>query len=289
MAGKCCENRWGILLGRGGGSGNVRGMRWLNAIERRLEWLAFPGLFKYLTMLGVVVFAWQWIDPGAAEAIAFDRSKILEGEVWRVFSFIFAPAGVHRFTAIGALFLFFAVMIAFLISDSLESVWGPTRLTLYIVVAWLGLVVGQFIMDPPPMPTGSYLYSSLFFAFATYFPKYEFRLFMVLPVQVRWLGWLGFAMLVLSTLGNPIMLCILVPVMLPYALWVLPSHVQEKKSLAGAIKRRQKFVLSQEPAGDAFHHCEVCHRTEKDDEDLEFRVMADGTEYCLEHLPETEG
>ena len=34
--------------------------------------------------------------------------------------------------------------------------------------------------------------------------------------------------------------------------------------------------------------CATCDRTEHDDPDLEFRVAADGEEYCKEHLPSRE-
>lgn len=263
-------------------------MRWLDKLEARLGWVAFPGLFKYLTYIGAVVFAWQYADPGASEAIAFDRDKILSGEVWRVVSFIFAPMGTFAFGAIGVLFLFFALMIAALISDSLEQVWGPTRTTLYIIVAWLGLVVGQFVFDPPTTMSGVYLYNAMFFAFATYFPRLEFRLFLILPVQVRYIAWFLLAVLLLSVLADLRNLGLMIPTLLPYALWVLPNHVVEKRRLAESAVRRRKFNASQAPADEAFHRCAVCDRTERDDSRLDFRVMPDGTEYCVEHLPKQE-
>ncbi len=61
-------------------------MRWLERIEDRMHWIAFPGLLKYLALCGVVVSAWGWMtDSGSVmAAIAFDKGKILEGEVWRI-------------------------------------------------------------------------------------------------------------------------------------------------------------------------------------------------------------
>ncbi|MEM9238018.1 MAG: hypothetical protein AAGB14_14695, partial [Verrucomicrobiota bacterium] len=261
-------------------------MRWLNSLENRLQWVAFPGLFKYLTMLGVVIFAWQWIDPTVVERIAFDRDKILSGEVWRIISFAFAPAGTFSISIFGVLFLFFAVMIAFLINDSLEEVWGPTRTTLYLLTAIVGLTIGMFLFDPGTLPAGRYIYSSMFLAFATYFPNYEFRLFFILPVKVRYLGWLTLALMILSGLLSPVMLCVVIPTLIPYALWVLPAELRGQAALAKAAKRRQEFTLSQLPEHSAFHRCAVCNKTEHDDPDIEFRTMADGTEYCVECLPE---
>jgi len=262
-------------------------MRWLEKLEARLHWLAVPGLFKWLTLLGVIVFAWQWVDPAVPLRIAFDRDRILSGEFWRLFSFAFSPAGNLPFSVLGVVFLFFATMIAFLISDSLEEVWGPTRTSLYLITAWAGLVVGQFILDPPPLPNGGMIYTSMFLAFATLFPTYEFRLFFIIPIQVRWLGWLAFGWMILQVLLAPIMICIVLPVLIPYGLWVLPSFLRERKALADSAVRRRRFNSAQASEAEPFHRCASCGRTEHDDPDLEFRTFPDGTEYCLEHLPET--
>ncbi|MCW1884313.1 hypothetical protein OKA04_06190 [Luteolibacter flavescens] len=260
-------------------------MRWLDKIERRFDWLHFPGLFKYLTFLGVIAYACQWTRPDFAAMLDFDRAKILSGEVWRVFTFLFAPMGMQRFTPIGVLFLFFAVRISFLISDSLEEAWGSTRLTLYILTAWVGLAVSQFIFDPGLLASGSMLYISLFLAFATLFPRVEFALFFLIPVQVRILGWITGILMLLNVFRDPSNLAITVPTLLPYLLWVLPDVIHGRKSLVKAAERRRKFQVASRVDSQAFHRCETCGRTERDSGDLEFYTLPDGKEYCSEHLP----
>ncbi|MCH7224500.1 hypothetical protein [Haloferula sp. A504] len=260
-------------------------MRWLERMEDRLHWVAIPGLFKYLAMLGVLVSAVSWINPDVASIIAFDRAKILDGEYWRLLSFGFAPMGVFGFSVFGVLFLVFATFIAFLVSDSLEEVWGPTRTTLYLLSVWVGLMIGPMILDPHTSFIGTYLYLAMFFAFATYFPRYEFRLFAILPVQVRWLAWIGFGIMVLSLLGHLPLISVVLPTLLPYGLWVLPTFLRDRKALAEAGLRRRKFQSKALPEDQAFHRCAECDRTELTDPELDFRTMLDGTEYCVEHLP----
>ncbi|WP_193210522.1 hypothetical protein [Luteolibacter marinus] len=267
------------------GAGFAPPVRWLERIERRLEWLHFPGLFKYLTFLGVIAYACQWANKDIGYLLDFDREKVFAGEVWRVVTFLFTPMGLRSFGPVGVFFLFIAVQIAFLISDSMESAWGPTRVTLYILLAFIGLLVSNFLFPHAPPVSGSMLYTSMFFAFATLFPKVEFMIFFLFPVQVRILAAIGAVLLLLNCLGNPAMLAIVVPAMIPYALWVLPDVIHGRKSLVKAAQRRRKFNVDSKPEGTAFHHCEVCHRTERDPEDLEFFVMPDGKEYCKEHLP----
>ena len=45
-------------------------------------------------------------------------------------------------------------------------------------------------ISPDDSATGIFLQGSIFLAFATYFPRFELRLFFILPVQVRWLAYL---------------------------------------------------------------------------------------------------
>lgn len=261
-------------------------MRWLERIEDRLHWLAIPGFFKYLAMLGVLISAVSWVQPGIAAAIAFDRQLILEGEYWRLFSFGLAPMGVFPFGVISVVILVFATFIAILVSDSLEQVWGPVRTSIYLLATWIGLALGPLLLDPQAPFIGTFLYLSMFFAFATYFPKVEFRILGIIPIQVRWIAWFGFVMMMLGLLANPRTISIVLPTLVPYSLWVLPAYLRSRKTLAEAAVRRRKFQSKALPEGDAFHHCAECGRTEKTDPDLDFRTMLDGTEYCVDHLPD---
>jgi hypothetical protein len=260
-------------------------VRWLEKIEPYFDWLHFQGLFKYLTFLGVIAFACQWANPNIAQMLAFDREKILSGEVWRVVTFIFTPMGVPAFWSVGVVLLFFATRIAFLVSDALESEWGSTRTTLYILVGWLGLLVSHFIFDMPSYLSGTTLYASLFLAFATLFPKLELSMMLLMPVQVRIFGLITGVIMLFNAILHPSTLLTTVPVMIPYLLWVLPGVIYGRKSLVKAAQRRRKFQIASRPESQAFHRCDSCGRTERDSEDLEFYTLPDGKEYCQQHLP----
>jgi hypothetical protein len=263
----------------------LRRVRWLDRIERRLDWLHFPGLFKYLTFLGVIAYALQWPNRNMVAMLDFDRAKILSGEVWRLFTFLLVPMGMRAFSPLGVFFLFFAVQIAFMVSDSLEEAWGTTRTTLYILVGWMGLLISQFVFVPFSLASGLLLYSSMFFAFATLYPRVELMLFFILPVQVRILAWLQAIVLLLMILTSPSALVLVFPAMLPYLLWVLPDFIHGRKSLVKAAHRRRKFQVASGPESQAFHRCEACGRTERDSDELQFYTLPDGKEYCQEHLP----
>lgn len=264
-------------------------MRWLENLERKMDWLHFQGLFKCLAFLGAIAYACKWARPAIVRQLFFDRESILNGEVWRVFTFILTPTAAQNFTPVGALLVIIGVQVSFMISDSLESIWGSTRTTLYILTGWLCLASAQFAFDLPyfysPLSAGLMLYTSVFLAFATNFPRVEFRMFFLIPVEVRILAWITGALLLVNAILHPFSLLIVAPAMVPYLLWVLPGAVRSQKTLAKAAGRRRQFTIAKGSAAQPFHVCEVCRRTEHDPADLEFFVLPDGKEYCSEHLP----
>ena len=57
----------------------------------------------------------------------------------------------------------------------------------------------------------------------------------------------------------------------------------------GQMQRRRRFQQSLAGADAFLHRCTVCRRTERDDGNLDFRIGADGEEYCTDHLPGAAG
>ncbi len=163
-------------------------MEILDKWERKLGWMKFPGLLRYYALFHVLVFLLQFMNPHIGEVLDFNKSRIFAGEIWRVVTFVFVSESVGQPGAFAMLFLFFMVMIAFMMSDALEGAWGVFRTTLFYYAGYLGLLLANFIFPAPLPGSGFFIYMSAFFAFATLFPKHEFLMFFILPVQVRWLG-----------------------------------------------------------------------------------------------------
>jgi len=262
-------------------------MPWLDKLERRAGWLAFPGLFRFYVIFAALVHALSWPRPELLELLDFDRAKILSGEVWRIVTFLFAPGLICHCgsIAVQAIFLFFAVMIGFLVSDSLESSWGVFRTSFFLYCGILSLLVANFLMPISGM-SGTLFYSSAFFAFATLFPRYEFLLFFIFPAQVRFLAIVGAFALLVQAFKFPLFFVYFLFAFANYFLWILPDLIRARRGLATATVRRQKFETARQPESPSFHKCTVCGRTEHDDPHLDFRVGPDGKEYCSDHLPD---
>lgn len=255
-------------------------------LERRFGWLAFPGFLRFYALFQALVYLLRMVSPKIGSLLDFDSGRIAGGEVWRLVTFLFSASASLGTGALGMMAMVFLVMIAFMMSNALEDAWGVFKTTLFFLVGMLGLIAGNFLL-PHVMPdSGLLLYGSAFFAFATLFPKVEFLLFLILPVQVRFLAWIQAAGLVLAMLGD----LRLVPYfLLGYGNYLLFAGLPALRGTARvleAAQRRRVFNAGKLPDSVAFHTCEVCQRTELSDPGLEFRVGSDGREYCDEHLPE---
>jgi len=256
------------------------------SIERRFSWLGFPGLIKLLALLQGVFYVVLVLNPAAAEMIAPSLSRVLAGEVWRLFSWVLMPPypppsdGSILFSALFTLIL---LRISFLFEETLESAWGVTRTSIYVyaLIICQGIALNFF-----PMQFSGYLYYlALFFAFATILPNFTFLLFFVLPVKVWIFAMLAGVGIAITCLQFPIFIPFYLLAYLPYLIYGVPKFLHWRKNRSQLQKRRSKFRDAQGPAATSLHRCHECDRTENSDPDLEFRVAEDGEEYCLDHLP----
>lgn len=231
-----------------------------------------------------MVYLLQIVSPNIGDILEFDRSKILAGEVWRAVTFLFASSGMSGFSAIGALFLFCMASIAFMMSDTLEATWGVFRTSVFYYVGYIGLIIANFLYITPLFGSGFFIYMAAFLAFATLFPKVEFRIFFIIPVQIRWLAILYALFLLLEVSRTPSYFGYLALCYANYLLWAGIPALRGQARVVKAAQRRRRFQKDSYMDEGAFHRCADCDRTDLSDPQLEFRMAIDGKEYCTEHL-----
>lgn len=258
-----------------------------NNFERRFGWLSFPGFLRYYAIFDALVYLLTVFRPGIGHVLVLDWDLVMKGEVWRIVTGIFATSGFGMADSIGVLFRFFLVMITFMISDSLESAWGQFKTSMFCYVGVIGAICATLVEPGTAMLIGYLFYESAFFAFATLFPRVEFRLFFILPVQVRFLAILGGVLIVWPGLTSLTWWGVLLLVFCNYLIWAAIPALRRKSGEVKAIGRRRKFKANQATtAGNCLYRCAVCQRTESSDPELEFRVGPDGRDYCTDHIPE---
>lgn len=259
-------------------------MQFLGKWERKFGWVSFPGFLRYYAILHVAVYLLQIVDPNIGQNLEFNKSKILDGEVWRVVTFLFASRAEGGIDPIGAVFLVCMVGIAFMMSDALEAVWGAFRTSLFYYTGYIGLVIANFLYPFPMSGSGYFIYTAAFLSFATMFPKVEFLIMFIIPVQVRWLALLIGIYFVMDVFENPIFIGYLLLGFSNYIFWTGIPALRAAGRMMQAANRRKQFQRNATKDDAAFHRCATCNRTDVSDPELEFRMSMDGNEYCKDHL-----
>lgn len=260
-------------------------MTLFDRLERRWGRFAFPGFLRYYALFHILVYALQFFRPDISQFLEFDREKILSGEVWRMVTMFFAHSQFGRPSPITLIFLFFVVNFVFMVGDGLEGAWGVFKASLFYYTGIFLILIVNFLYPVAVPASGLMLYASAFLAFATLFPMVEVRLMLILPIQVRFLGMLAGGLLLFRVIGNPILLPFMLAALTNYFVWAALPALRGRALIRESVQRKRRFNSAKIPESEAFHRCAVCKRTDISDPGLEFRIGADGEEYCSEHLP----
>ena len=258
-------------------------IKWLDRAEARFGFLAIPGLLRIVCAFVALVFVLVKMNPYFIELIDLDPARVRAGEVWRLFTYIFIP----QFGGLFPDWLGVAMYVLFLwwMGDGLENALGPFKLTIFYVVGMIGTTIAAFFFGSNF--SNAMLHSSLFLAFARFYPETMIYLFWVLPVKVKWLAWITAAFLFIGFVSNSWdYRAGLIAAFANFLLFFGPDLIADARQRTSVAQRRRKFDTDvREGAGESLHQCVTCGRTEVVAPELEFRVSKDGNEYCLEHLP----
>jgi len=170
-----------------------RGFLW--KLERKLGKIAIRNLMTYIVITMGVVYGVEVVMQNFSmfSHLVFWTPAIFQGEVWRVITFIFLPPNAHF------IFILFALYFYYMIGSALENEWGTFKFNVYYLCGVFSSIAAGFIMHAVwgvGFMTNFYLNMSLFFAFAILYPNFQVRLFLILPIKVKWLALLNVAFFV---------------------------------------------------------------------------------------------
>lgn len=257
-------------------------MRVLDRLERRIGFIAIPGLIRIVVIFNALVYVLVLLNPGFERFLMLDPAGIMQGEVWRLVTYIFVPRIQHFFfTLIALWFLWF-------IGDGLERAWGPFRVTLFYFVGMIGTTIAAFFFGSNF--SNGMLHASLFFAFARFYPDEVIYVFFILPLKIKWIAWVGAAFLLVGFVlnGNAYRMA-MVAAFANYFIFFGPELWHEFRHRKEVSTRRKRFEVESRSEAEPLHRCATCGATELTNADLDFRVARDGEEYCMAHLPSAVG
>jgi hypothetical protein len=263
-------------------------MSLLSRLEPKLRRFAVPNVTVILIVGQVFAYVAHTVEGqrgggfNVIEQLVLIPANVLEGEVWRLVTFLCLPPFANIFAA----FLFWWAF--WFCGTFLEQVWGPFRYNLYLLVGWLATIAVAFL--EPRFPTSNfYLKTSVFLAFATLNPDFSFYIYMLVPVKAKWLAALTWLFLVYEfARGNWLERAIVVATVANYFLFFGHTFWRNVKQR----RRRMRFQKRTQHAMQRLvHTCAVCGLTSDDAPQAQFRYCSqcDGERcYCPEHLRDHE-
>jgi membrane associated rhomboid family serine protease len=141
-------------------------------------------LYISITML-TVFLADMLLGVGLSGWLTFNRDLIFSGQVWRIITFIFLPPASQP------IFILFTLYFYYFIGGALENEWGPSRFTFYYLCGVIGNIVAGMIAGSA---SNIYLNMSLFLAFAQLYPEHQIMLFFILPVKIKYIAYVDWAL-----------------------------------------------------------------------------------------------
>ncbi len=261
-------------------------MSWLNKLESRLAPFAIPHPTLCLVIgqtFVVLASLLGLIDPNKLLLVP---SLVMEGEIWRLVTFVFIPPNASW------LFIAFAIYLLYLFGTTLEQQWGAFRFNLFLLTGYL-LTVGVSFIYPHSVATNTFVNGSIFLAFAQLNPSFIMLLFFILPVQIRWLAIATWVLAIIAFIqGDGAIRVMILAASGNFLLFFGRSIISDLRSGKRRIKYQAKTASARrEAVSKPRHTCVICGKNSIKNPDLDFRYCskcAGDQCYCPDHLRDHE-
>jgi hypothetical protein len=255
-------------------------MALLDKLEKKIGRYAPENLTVYL-IAGQTVFYVMFMTGRVDRSVTwFASAMLMQGDWWRLVTFIFDPP------LSSPIFAFFAWYLFYLMGSALEGEWGAFRYVLFLLTGYFLTIAASFLV-PAAMVSNVFIGGSVFLAFAFLYPDFTINIFFFLPVRIKWLAlltWLGYGYQMLFGGWNTRLMvfasiCNFLLFFGRDLIWLAKSG---QRRLTRQVSRRDDTP---------FHRCAVCGITDKDDPNMDFRYCSDCAGqhgYCEKHIRDHE-
>lgn len=259
----------------------------LDKLERLFGRLALPNLTLYLIIGQVFVALSSLLGLLDIRQFILVPVLVMQGEWWRVLTFLFFPPPVNYASMLSLVMLPFAWWIFYLMGNALEHYWGVFRYNVFILTGFALTIAAAFLTPFAPV-TNAFIAGSVFLAFAWLNPDFELSLFFILPIKIKWLAvitWLGYAYglitgtsatrwQILASTGN-------------FLLFFARDIYQTMRYRRRQMNAQAKRFAEERDGPQARHVCHVCGKTDVTNPEMDFRYCskcAGDQCYCPDHI-----
>jgi hypothetical protein len=253
---------------------------------------AVPNLTLILILGQVFLYLARYVAPGAANGDVLEKvrlipAEVLNGQVWRVVTFLFDPPITNP------IFAFFFWYMFYFMGTTLEANWGTFRYNLFLLVGYVACVAAAFIShyatgNGIPANNG-FLYGTVFLAFARLYPDFVLYLMFILPVKIKWLAWLQWIIYGLSFLSGDWMIRGMIAASVANYMLFFGRDIWH--DARHGHRRMQHQARNKKLSTRLVHKCAVCGLNSDTSPQTQFRYCSkcDGELcYCPEHLQNHE-
>lgn len=253
----------------------------LDKLERHLGRFAIPGL--PLILVAGQALAWFGLTRRilSPEYVLF-RAEDLDGHTWwRMLTFLFCPPSANVILALFAWWMFY------FFGNALEGFWGTFRFNLFVFLGW-AFTVGAGFLYPHSFVTNLFLGLTVFLAFAYLNPDFEISIFLILPIQVRWLAILSWAGLIWLFITGSAGARVQIAASVANFFLFFGRDVYLTMRLRGRTMKADAARLARSSSGpEARHQCRICGKTDVTHPEMDFRYCSRCVGdlcYCQEHI-----
>jgi hypothetical protein len=274
-------------------------MSLFSRLESKLGRYAVPNLTLFLIAGQVLAYvAAKMPAPAGAmpvsSKLALVPDRVMQGEWWRVITFLFDPPMTNP------LFAFFAWYLFYLMGTTLEASWGSLRYNAYLAIGYFASIAAAFLFwfasgIPGQAATNAFLYVTVFLAFAHLYPDFELRLFFILPIKIKWLAlltWISYGLALVSA-DSWLTRMMVAAAVLNYFLFFGRDILRTMKHGHRSMQFRSRALRGGTAATGVhggprmIHQCRVCGLTSEASPKTQFRYCSQCNGdycYCPEHL-----
>lgn len=149
-------------------------------IKRYFRNIAVENLMTYVAASMAIIFVGDLFTQGRLlPLLMFNRAAILEGQAWRLITFLLVPQTTEVF------WIVLSVYFYWFLGRDIEDSWGSHNLTMYFLLGAAMLIGIGFLTG---FASSEYLYFSMFLVYAYLHPNMEIRLFMIIPLAAKWIA-----------------------------------------------------------------------------------------------------
>ncbi|HRE08969.1 MAG TPA: hypothetical protein PKX00_25345 [Opitutaceae bacterium] len=256
-------------------------MSWLQKLERRLTPLAIVNITMYIVIGQTFVYLTTMFGLLDGSRLMLVPALALQGEWWRLLTFVADPPSAHW------LFIAFALYFLYLTGNALENQWGPLRFNLFLLVGYV-LTVGTSFITPYAVASNLFIAGSIFLAFAHLHPNFTMYVFLVLPIQIKWLALLTWIFLAWSFFTGDLSTRLAIgSSLVNFFLFMGRDLWAGLRDSQRRVTHQTRRMVVERSGPEVRHRCLVCNRTDLSDPQLDFRYCskcAGDQCYCPDHI-----